>query len=372
MRARRGIACLAALLLCLPLAAGTALASDAQEALDAQREALELDGLERSAQEYLDGMDLTLDGDWEENLGKLLDTGTQQLWSVGKKAARSGVLLLVIVILCAIGEGLTPSGVEQGLPAAALAGALAVTAVAVADVHSLMGMGTAAIDSMTAFSNVLLPIVAAVTAATGAITGAAARQMAAALFSTLLANLIDALLVPLVYGYIAASVAYAAVGNEGLKRVAAFLRWLAVTVLTVVMLAFVGYLTVSGIIAGSADAAAVKAAKLAISGAVPVVGSILADASESILAAAGVLRGTVGVFGMLVVLAICLTPFLQLAVHYLVYKLTAALAATVGGGRVCALIDSLGGAFGLILGMTGACALLLLVSLVSSISVVTV
>lgn len=39
---------------------------------------------------------------------------------------------------------------------------------------------------------------------------------------------------------------------------------------------------------------------------------------------------------------------------------------------MCGLIDSISGAFGLILGMTGACALLLLVALVSSITVVTV
>ena len=36
-----------------------------------------------------------------------------------------------------------------------------------------------------------------------------------------------------------------------------------------------------------------------MSGAVPVVGSILADAAESVLAGAGILRGMIGVFGML-------------------------------------------------------------------------
>ena len=267
---------------------------------------------------------------------------------------------------------MTQAGEARGLSVTPLAGTLAVTAVAVADVHSLLGMGTSAISSITTFSNVLLPVVATVTAATGAITGAAARQMAAAVFSGLLVDLIHRLLVPLVYGYIAASVAYAAVGNEGLKRLGALLKWLVTTVLTIVMLVFVGYLTISGIIAGSTDAATVKAAKFAISGAVPVVGGILADASESVLAAAGVLRSTVGIFGMIVILAICLLPFLQLAVHYLLYKLAAALSATVGGGRVCGLIESISGAFGLILGMTGACALLLLVTLVSSITVVTV
>ena len=47
------------------------------------------------------------------------------------------------------------------------------------------------------------------------------------------------------------------------------------------LLLFVGWLTASGAIAGSADAAAVKTAKMAISRAVPVVGGILSDAAET-------------------------------------------------------------------------------------------
>ena len=73
---------------------------------------------------------------------------------------------------------------------------------------------------------------------------------------------------------------------------------------------------------------------------------------------------------MLVVLCMCVVPFLQLGVHYLVYKLTAALSATVTEGRVAGLIDQISGAFGLVLGMTGACALLLLISLVSAVTAV--
>ena len=135
------------------------------------------------------------------------------------------------------------------------------------------------------------------------------------------------------------------------------------------MTAFVGYLTASGVVAGAADAAAVKAARLAISGAIPVVGGILSDAAETVLASAGVLRGTVGVFGMVTVLGVCLLPLLQLAVHYLAYKLVAALSCAFGGGPVCTLVDRLSSAFGLVLGMTGACCLLLLIALVSCVSV---
>ena len=73
---------------------------------------------------------------------------------------------------------------------------------------------------------------------------------------------------------------------------------------------------------------------------------------------------------MLAVLAICVVPFLQLGIHYLAYKLTAALTATVSESRIAGLVSAIGGAFGLVLGMTGACALLLLISMVSAISLV--
>jgi len=90
-----------------------------------------------------------------------------------------------------------------------------------------------------------------------------------------------------------------------------------------------------------------------------------------VLAGAGILKNTVGVFGMLVILSLCVAPFLQLGIHYLAYKLTAALASGASDSRLTGLIDSIGGAFGLVLGMTGAGALMLLVSLITSLGVMT-
>ena len=81
-------------------------------------------------------------------------------------------------------------------------------------------------------------------------------------------------------------------------------------------------------------------------------------------------EGAIGVFGLLAVLAICLTPFITMAVQYLLYKLTAFLAGTVTQEPLADLIDALGSAFGLMLGMTGSCALALLISIISSVSVV--
>lgn len=328
---------------------------------------LGLEELERAAGEYAPG--LAQDGgvDLNGGLRDLLDTGTDQVFGIFRTALRSGVLILVVVLFCALAEGAADQG-SATFRAAPVVGVLAVCAVAVSDVNSLMGLGREAIGRMSGFGAVLIPTLAAAAAASGSPAGAAARQMATVLFSDVLIQLISKVLIPLTYAYVAASAIHCAVGNPGLKRIAKTLKGVVTGVLTAVMLAFVGYLSISGVIAGTTDALTVKTAKFAISGMVPVVGGVLSDAAETVLASAGILRNAVGIFGTLAILGICLGPFLHMGIHYLVYKLAAALSATISEGKVVELIDAIGGAFALELGMTACCAMLLLFCVISCLS----
>lgn len=103
----------------------------------------------------------------------------------------------------------------------------------------------------------------------------------------------------------------------------------------------------------------------------PLVYFYVAAAADSVLAGAGAVKNTVGAAGLLAVLAVCLLPLVRLGVQYLVYKAAAFLAGILGAEQLTGLIDALGGAFGLIFGMTGACGLLLLISISSALGVVT-
>ena len=301
----------------------------------------------------------------------IIAAGLSQLGTMVRRSLSMGLKLLAVVLLCGLAESAVQDSAKDGVKAVEVAGALAVTMLTVNDMTAMIGMGREAIQKMDAFAGLLLPAMAVLTAATGGVTGAAVRQGVTVLFSDLLITAVDRLLVPLLYAYVAVCCAHTALGNEGLKKLAGLIKGVVTALLTAGLLLFVGYLTASGAIAGSVDAAAVKAAKMTISRAIPVVGGILSDAAETVLAGAGVLRGTVGVVGMLVVLAICITPFLQLAVQYLMYKGAAALTGMVAESRLSALMDRIGSAFGLLLGMTGSCALLLLFSIVSAVSAVT-
>ena len=130
-----------------------------------------------------------------------------------------------------------------------------------------------------------------------------------------------------------------------MERIGGLLKKAVIWILSGLLILYTSYLTVSGAIAGAADAQTVKMAKSAVSAAVPVVGGILAEAADSVIAGAGLLGG-----------------------QYLLYQGASLVSSAAGPGKLTKLIAMLGDAFGLVLAMTGAAAVLLLVSLISSIT----
>jgi stage III sporulation protein AE len=329
------------------------------------------EALPQAAEELLDGESET-GTDLNGGIRSILSGISKRIEKVLRERLRGAALILLAVLLCSAADGfyqgVDSKPVRNLTP---MAGALSITLLTAGSLDSLIGLGAGAIEEMHTFSGVLLPTLAAVTAAGGAVGTAAAQQVATVFFIDLLLSLINGLLIPAVYLYIGALTASAMLSDERLGSIASALKKTSTWLLSASMIAFTVYLSVVRVISGTADSAAVKVTKAAIAGAVPVVGSILSEASETVLAGAGMLKGTIGVFGMLAVLAVCAYPFLQLGVQYLVYKLTAFLAGIIGTPELCRLIDGLGGAFGLVLGMTGACALLLLISILSSVAAVT-
>lgn len=278
---------------------------------------------------------------------------------------------MLVVVLCGAVEGFYQGAGGKAVPFLPMAGALSVTLVTAGSLDTLIGLGSRTMEDLSVFSQALLPTLAAAAAAGGAVTTAAFQQVTTVFLVDVFLRLVNHVLMPLVYLYIGVLTASACLPEGRLGAVADGLKKAVTWMLTTPLLAFTVYLSVVRVVSGAVDGTRVKVAKAAISGAVPVVGGIISEVSETVLAGAGMLKNTVGVFGMLVVLAACAYPFLQLGIQYLLYKLTAFLASAVGAPGLCKLIDGLGGAFGLVLGMTGACALLLFVSILASVSAVT-
>lgn len=360
MKRKRILLLLLSLLVMRPLTA-FALPEEVEEALPAE------------AQNILDSVEVSEEGipSLAEGLGNLWNQVCSQFGDVLRQNVSGAVMLLGVVLLCSLAEDCSAAaGGSRALPVVPAAGCAAVTMIAAGNLQSMMGLGIEVIDELGLFSKALLPTLMAAVAASGGAVSAGVRHVAAVFVTDVLLTLIRDLLLPLVYVYVTACAADALVPGRRLgtigKAVSKGITWL----LSGAMVLYTGYLTLAGVAASSADALTLQVMRTAM-GALPVVGSIISDAAGTVLTGASVLKSTIGVAGTLAVLAMCLLPFLHLAVQYLLYKVTAFLAGTLGAGKLVELIDSLGGAFGLILGMAGASATLLLISMITSVMVVT-
>lgn len=297
---------------------------------------------------------------FSEGLWYILKTAIAKLQPSLLDAGRSCLSLIAVVLLISLIQ--TFSGATK--KAADLVGAVAISLLLMQPTNALIRQAADTVKELSEYGKLLLPVMTAAAASQGAVTTSAAIYTVTAGFSALLTSLIEKVVVPLTYVFLCFSIADSAIGENVLARINGFVKSSAIWCLKTILYVFTGYISITGVVSGSADAAAIKATKLAISGAVPVVGSILSDASETILVSAGIMKNTAGIYGLLALLAILVGPFIKIGVQYLLLNVTGGICSTFGSKRSTALIKSFSTALGLLLAMTGAVCLLLLISTV--------
>lgn len=328
-----------------------------------------IEGLSGETAELLDGFDPEQGGEFSEGIVQIFSKSWEENKPTLVQAAGLAAVVICVVLLCATVGAMNDS---CGLEPVSIAGALGITAACTFQFHAMIQLGAQTVQRLMEYATLLLPALASAVVATGAVGSAGAVYMGTVLFSDVLTVLISKLLIPMVYLYVGVATANCALGNHLLDSIRDLIAWLISGSLKAILYVYTGYITISGIISGATDAASVKATKLALSGMVPVVGGIISDASETLVASAAVLKNSIGVFGMLAVLAFCAAPFLRIAMHYLVLKLSKAVCGTVGRKNHVELVGNLSTAMGFLLGMTGTCALMLLLSIVCSLKAVAI
>lgn len=299
------------------------------------------------------------------------ETFADGLWYILKSAVSalqpeladaSGVCLslIAIVLLVSILNSFSkqPAGV-LGLVVAVVIGLLLLE-----PANSLINLGTAAVTELSEYGKLMIPVMTAAVAAQGGVTTSAALYTGTIFFITLLTVFITRFIIPALYIFLCLSVANTALEQDMLKKARDFVKWLMTWSLKWVLYIFTGYISITGVISGTVDASTLKAAKIGISGAVPVVGNILSEATETILVSAGVMKNAAGIYGIFAVLAICVGPFVQIGAHYLLLKMTAAVCNVFGHKTSADLIQDFSTGMGFALAMTGTVCMLLLISMV--------
>ena len=337
------------LLICL-LSTDTAAANWDSEAMDRLHDALP------EAANYLQN-DGTADG-FLDDLGLIWDTTVRQSRGYLRTAGSSMLRVLCVMILCQLIKEMIG---EHSNRTAALLGALGITAAAASDVKMLLGLGIQVMDEIHTFSDSLLPVLASAAAASGSLSGAGIRYTVTVFFGDILIRLSREVLLPLICAYVAMAAADAALVDGKMKKLRELLGWMISGGLKLLLGAFTAFLTVTGVLTGASDALALKTAKLTFSTMIPVVGSILSDASESLLAGAGMVRTAAGTLGMTAILAVFALPCVKITVSWLLFRITGALGGIFDSSQ-SNLLDAISTAMGYILAMVSSCVFMSLLS----------
>lgn len=295
-----------------------------------------------------------------DGLRELFDRGMEQLVPELRTASQISAKLLGIVLLASVARSVTGSVKTV----CTLVEMVAISAALLGQTGALLTLGMDTVREITDYGKLLLPVMTAAVAAQGGMTSAAALYTGTAVFNAVLSSVIASVIMPVIRLYLVVVMVGAVTGEDYLKRIADFLKSSSAWIMKTLMMVFTTYLGITGVVSGTTDAAALKAAKVTISTVVPVVGSILSDASEAVLVGAGLIRNAAGIYGILAVLAVFLGPFLRLLAHYLVLKLTGLVCAIFAGKQTTMLMDGFSTAMGFLLAVTGGCCMMVLVSTV--------
>lgn len=322
-----------------------------------------VNAMEFTAPNVPDGAEEYMPEDTEtfaEGLWYIIKTAISKLQPSIAEAAGVCLSLIAVTLLVSILQGATGSAKMPVL----LSGTIGISLLFILPANSLIALGTETVWQLCEYGKLLLPVLTAALAAQGGVTTSAALHGGTAVFNAVLSTVISNLINPLIYIYLCLCIACSAVSQSLLKKLRDFVKWGMIWCLKTLLYVFTGYLSITKVISGTVDASSVKAAKLAISGAVPLVGSLISDASETILISAGLMKNAAGTYGLLAALSVWIGPFLKIGCQYILLKITAAVCAVIGNKEHSDLISDFSGAMGFLLAMTGTACLLLLVSTV--------
>lgn len=243
-----------------------------------------------------------------------------------------------------------------------IAGAAVIAAGLFRNTNAMIGYACDAVWEICEYGKLLCPVMTTALAAQGGITASAALYSGTIAYITLQSILVSRVFLPMIRIFLVFSTAHCALGDETLKRIADAIKGVQGWILKTMLIVFTTYLSLTGVVSGTTDAAALKAAKVTISSAVPVVGGILSDASESILVSMSLMKNAAGIYGILAALAVFLGPFIKVGAQYMLLKITAALCGLFGDKRISALVSDFSTALGLLLAMVASGCLLILIS----------
>lgn len=204
-----------------------------------------------------------------------------------------------------------------------------------------LDMARRVVTSMTDFMFSLVPVMLALLSGMGSLAAAAVFQPVLITAAGMVGVLVSNVVLPLIFAAALVVLVDKMLAGVGLNKLAGFLKDASVWILGLLLTLFVGVTIINGAVASVADGVALRTGKFTAKAFIPVVGGMFSDAFETVAGASLVLKNSVGVFGMIGLLVICVFPILKMFAIALIYRGAAALLQPLGENDISDTLETM-------------------------------
>ena len=345
-------------ILLIALFPASAQAADEDAALDAAglAEQIDMDDFTTQLAKLDDllaskGSDLSLGQLFREMLSGNREFSLSEIWStLGDMAfadlRQSGSMLGQLILLCLMAVLLTM--LKNNFAGGEIAQIsrwvvyLLLIGIAIAAFIPSMNKAAETVQTIRDFIYVLLPILVPLLASVGGLTTVSLINPALLFALSLLMSLMANVIFPMICFSAILRLCGGLTPRLSLGKMAALFKDVAMGMMGIISTVFIAFLGITGMATASWDGLAMKAVKSASGAFIPVVGRSLADALDSVLGTALILKNVLGVIGTIAILLICALPAIQILLQALVFRIAGALIQPLGEEKLADAVTGLG------------------------------
>ncbi len=290
-----------------------------------------------------------------------------------KEVKRTAKVLIFIPALSIIGayivnfqDGLKVGGASQ---ASFFTCYCMIAGIAAAVFFDVIGCGREVIRNISVFMRTLLPVTLVSLASSGAVISASTFELVLMSVIEITQWTIEKLFLPLVLMSAALNIISNLSTGFRAEKIVQLINKTVKWGLGIMLTIFVGITGLQGIAAGSADGLTVKVTKFAASNLIPMVGGILSETVETVMNCSVVIKNSIGVVGIIIVIAMNVVPVLNISACLILFRLCAALIQPISDERCVKCVSELADSVSSVLSMTVAVVVMFVIILTILINV---
>lgn len=300
----------------------------------------------------------------EVNTNQLLKNIFPLLGTEIKEALKvmGSILIIVLIhsVLKSISDNLNNKSVAQ---ITYYVQYILIATVIMTNFSSIITLSKEAVGNMISFIQLLFPLLMTLMLASGSVVSVNLVQPIILFIINLISNIFQSIIIPIILVGTALAIVSKISDRIQIDKLSKFLKSSSVWVIGILLTIFVGVLSIEGTLGSSVDGITAKTAKAAVSSFIPVVGKVLGDAVDTVIGCSAILKNAIGIVGVIVVIAICITPILKLAIITIIYHLTAALCEPIADSKIVSLITQMADTFKILLAILCSISVMLIIGI---------